>query len=220
MSHLADMDGRRRLASTPTELVIPGLFDSGPDHWQTRWLFLRPHSARVELGRWHAPTPDLWVAHLDRAIGRQRGSSILVAHSLGCLAVAWWAREASAARLAKVEGAMLVAPPDVDRHDAHTLLRPFAPAPRNPLPFRSLLVASRDDRYADFGRLAGLARAWGSELVDVGCRGHLNAESDLGDWPEGLALLDRLVAGRSTAPARQRRAGIASTIAPEAGRRS
>jgi predicted alpha/beta hydrolase family esterase len=28
--------------------------------------------------------------------------------------------------------------------------------------------------------------------VDVGARGHVNADSGLGDWPEGLALLRAL----------------------------
>lgn len=188
------------MADAPIELIIPGLFDSGPDHWQSHWVATRPRAVRVELGRWHEPSRDLWVAHLDRAIGRQRGPVVLVAHSLGCLAVAWWAQEASAARLSKVRGALLVAPPDVDRTDTHPLLQPFAPAPAGPLPFRSLLVASRDDRYADFVRLVGLAGAWGSDLVDVGRLGHINAESDLGDWPQGQALLGRLIAGRGGSP--------------------
>jgi len=183
------------MADRPVELIIPGLFDSGPDHWQSRWLALRAQSVRVELGRWHAPSRDLWVAHLDRAIGRQRGPVVLVAHSLGCLAVAWWAQEASAARLSKVRGAMLVAPPDVDRPGVHPLLQPFAPAPLAALPFPSLLVASRNDGYADFARLAWLAAAWGSRLADVGPCGHINAESGLGDWPQGLDLLERLIDG-------------------------
>lgn len=188
------------MTDRPVELIIPGLFDSGPDHWQSRWLALHPHSVRAELGGWHEPSRELWVAHLDRAIGRQRGPVVLIAHSLGCLAVAWWAREASAARLAKVRGAMLVAPPDVDRPGVQPLLRPFAPAPLAPLPFPSLLVASRDDRYADFARLAWLAGAWGSQLADVGPCGHINAESDLGDWPQGLGLLERLIGGGPGAP--------------------
>jgi predicted alpha/beta hydrolase family esterase len=190
------------MADTPVELIIPGLFDSGPDHWQSHWLALRPNAVRVELGRWHAPSRDLWVAHLDRAIGRQRGPVVLVAHSLGCLAVAWWAREASAARLAKVRGALLVAPPDVDRPGVHPLLLPFAPAPLTRLPFPSLFVASRDDRYADFARLAWLASAWGSQLVDAGLCGHINADSDLGDWPQGLGLLQRLIDGGPDVPPR------------------
>lgn len=188
------------MADTPVELIIPGLFDSGPDHWQTRWLALRPNAVRVELGRWHEPSRDLWVSHLDRAIGRQRGPVVLVAHSLGCLAIAWWAREASAARLSKVRGAMLVAPPDVDRGDTHPLLRPFAPAPLAPLPFATMLVASRDDHYADFTRLAWLAGAWGAEMIDAGQLGHINAESDLGDWAYGLSLLDRLTGGAGSPP--------------------
>jgi len=204
------------MADKPIELIIPGLFDSGPDHWQTRWLALRPNAARVELGRWHEPSRDLWVAHLDRAIGRQRGPVVLVAHSLGCLAVAWWAQEASAARLSKVRSAMLVAPPDVDRADVHPLLRPFAPAPLRALPFPSLLIASRDDRYADFARLAWLAGAWGAQLADVGLLGHINAESDLGDWPQGLALLDRLIGGGSRFPSQP--GGIAGH--PAGGRTS
>lgn len=188
------------MADTPVELVIPGLFDSGPDHWQSLWVAQRRNAVRVDLGGWQEPSRDLWVAHLDRAIGRQRGPVVLVAHSLGCLAVAWWAHEASAARLSKVRAAMLVAPPDVDRPGAHALLRPFAPAPLAPLPFPSLLVASQDDHYADFTRLAGLAGAWGSELIDVGRLGHINAESDLGDWPQGLGLLDRLIHRRPDFP--------------------
>jgi predicted alpha/beta hydrolase family esterase len=120
---------------------------------------------------------------------------VLVAHSLGCLAVAWWAQEASAARLSKIRGAMLVAPPDVDRPGVHPLLQPFAPAPLATLPFPSLLVASRNDGYADFARLAWLAAAWGSRLADVGPCGHINAESGLGDWPQGLDLLERLIDG-------------------------
>jgi predicted alpha/beta hydrolase family esterase len=188
------------MADAPVELIIPGLFDSGPDHWQSHWVATRPRAVRVELGRWHAPSRDLWVAHLDRAIGRQRGPVVLVAHSLGCLAVAWWARDASAARLCKVQAALLVAPPDVDRVDAHALLQPFAPAPSVALPFRSLLVASRDDRYADFASLARLADIWAADLADVGLLGHINAESDLGDWPQGQSLLDRLITGHDDAP--------------------
>lgn len=206
------------MAGKPVELIIPGLFDSGPDHWQSLWIDSRPNAVRVDLGGWHEPSRDLWVARLDRAIGRQRSPVVLVAHSLGCLTVAWWAREASAARLSKVRGAMLVAPPDVDRPGTHALLLPFAPAPLAPLPFPSLLVASRNDRYADFTRLAWLAGAWGSELVDVGRLGHINAESDLGDWPQGLGLLDRLIHGGPGFPSQPGGKAEPSLAPPAKGR--
>ena len=64
---------------------------------------------------------------------------------------------------------------------------------RKTLPFPSILVASRDDNRCPFELAAGLARDWGSEFVDAGHAGHLNAESGLGDWPQGHALLQRLM---------------------------
>jgi uncharacterized protein len=182
------------------ELIIPGLYDSGPEHWQSHWLHRRPQALKVELGVWDGPTPDPWIARLDRAIARRRQPVFLIAHSLGCLAVAWWAAQASTDRLHKVLGALLVAPPDVDRADAHALVRPFAPAPRGALPFPALLVASRTDRYGSFASLQALARDWACDLVDAGDAGHINADSGHGDWPEGIALLERLRL-RAAAPA-------------------
>jgi len=180
------------MASEVVELVIPGLHGSGPDHWQTLWCRERPQCRRIDLGDWDHPTRLLWVSRLDRAIAAAPGRVVLIAHSLGCHAVAWWAAEAPPARLEKVTAALLVAPPDVDRRDVHPLLLPFAPAPELFLPFRSALVASRDDPYASFERSAWIARVWGSDLIDVGRKGHINAESALGDWPEGQDFLARV----------------------------
>lgn len=73
------------------ELIIPGLFDSDADHWQSHWLRTRPHALKVELGAWDGPDPDQWIARLDRAIARRQHPVFLIAHSLGCLAVVWWA---------------------------------------------------------------------------------------------------------------------------------
>lgn len=174
------------------ELIIPGLFDSGPEHWQSHWLRNRPQALKVDLGAWDRPTPDQWIARLDRAIARRRQPVFLIAHSLGCLAVAWWAQHASADRRHKVRAALLVAPPDVERADAHHLLRPFAPVPRGRLPFPSLLVASRSDPYASFSRATDLADAWGSQLIDAGDAGHINVDPGAEDWADGIALIDRL----------------------------
>jgi predicted alpha/beta hydrolase family esterase len=38
-----------------------------------------------------------------------------------------------------------------------------------------------------------LARAWGSDFLNLGLKGHVNAESNLGDWPEGRAMLNSLM---------------------------
>jgi predicted alpha/beta hydrolase family esterase len=39
-----------------------------------------------------------------------------------------------------------------------------------------------------------MAEAWGARLVDIGDAGHVNAESNLGEWPAGHRLLVELLA--------------------------
>ena len=79
-----------------------------------------------------------------------------------------------------------------DLHDVlarrHSV-RGFAPMPLAPLPFRSIVVASSDDPFVTPARAEQFAKAWRAEIVNIGPRGHINAESNLGDWPQGLALL-------------------------------
>ncbi|NUN62062.1 MAG: serine hydrolase family protein, partial [Burkholderiaceae bacterium] len=57
----------------------------------------------------------------------------------------------------------------------------------------AVLVGSRDDPYCRFERAQALADAWGARFVDLGARGHINAESGLGDWPDGQALLQDIL---------------------------
>ena len=116
--------------------------------------------------------------------------AVLVAHSLGCHLVTAWA--AHSQHTARVVGALLVAPPDLGRVDGPPQLLAWAPVHRQPLPFASTAVLSSNDPFSAAERSLALAAAWGSELVSAGPAGHLNADSGLGDWPEGLALLHGL----------------------------
>lgn len=174
-----------------TVLTVPGLNGSGPGHWQSAWE-ADGLATRVELGEWSAPNRNLWVNRLNLAIHRAGQPVVLVAHSLGCLAVAWWAHYERPKWCDPVVGALLVAPPEVDLAAADSRLYAFAPTPLGPLPFPSLLVASRDDPYADAARLQRIAQFWGSEFHDAGEAGHINADSGLGGWEEGRQLLARL----------------------------
>ena len=63
------------------------------------------------------------------------------------------------------------------------------------LPFKSLLLASRTDPYCSFERARALATDWGSDFVDCGACGHINAEAGLDDWPQGHELLLALMRG-------------------------
>jgi predicted alpha/beta hydrolase family esterase len=170
-------------------LVLPGYGDSGPAHWQTLWE-ARHGYTRVVQADWLAPQRDDWVRTLEHAVRHAPPPVTLVAHSLGCILVAHWARSGTVER---VGGALLVAPPDVD--EIHHLLpevESFAPVPLDRLPFRSIVVASTTDPYVTAERARGMADGWGATFVDIGDAGHVNAESNLGDWPDGHRLLDQL----------------------------
>ena len=180
--------------ASPTILTVPGLEGSGADHWQTLWEKSRPGTVRADLGDWTAPQRNAWVARLEDAITRAQAPVILVAHSLGCLAVAWWAKVLPQPYGWPVAGALLVAPADVDRDDAPVALRGFAPTPAAPLPFPSIVVASADDPWMTVRRAHSLAVNWGSRFVDAGPLGHINVASGIGSWPDGLDLVDGLAA--------------------------
>jgi predicted alpha/beta hydrolase family esterase len=179
--------------ATPVRLlVLPGLGGSGPEHWQTRWEASEPGCARVHQREWDRPDLGEWLAAVDEALGAGEGPVVLVAHSLACALVAHGARRASWAR---VVGALLVAPADVD---SPTRTPPethgFGPIPVEPLPFAATVVSSQNDPFVAVDRARELARLWGAEFVDAGVIGHINADSALGDWPEGRRLLRALVA--------------------------
>jgi predicted alpha/beta hydrolase family esterase len=183
------------LRRSPTCLIVPGLGNSGPGHWQTIWEQERIDCGRVELGCWDAPVRNVWIGRIDQAVRAAGGPVVLVAHSLGCIAVAWWAGLLGEDVTSRVAGALLVAPPDVDRSDRPAAIAGFAPMPLAPLPFPSIVVASTDDPYCRRARAEEMASAWLADLVLFEDIGHINTASGLGRWSEGQALLDRLMEG-------------------------
>ena len=50
-------------------------------------------------------------------------------------------------------------------------------------------MISSDDPYCDSTRAMQMVHDWGAQLHVLGAFGHINAESGLGDWPEGRQLL-------------------------------
>ena len=173
-------------------LILPGLDDSGPRHWQSAWSRL-PHFRRVEFETWSAPTLDDWVPRLDRAVRESPRPLVLVGHSLGCIAAAWWASLSwGDAYRERVCGALLVAPPDIEDDRIDPRIRDFRPMPQLRLPFPSIVVASQNDSYCGLGRAETFAAAWGSDFVDAGRVGHINADAPIGAWADGLRLLARL----------------------------
>jgi predicted alpha/beta hydrolase family esterase len=175
--------------------ILPGLSNSGPEHWQSQWERIDPTCRRILQAEWEEPVCADWVATLDRAVRRAAGPIVLVGHSSACALVAHWASSAEPDNTARVRGALLVGPSDPAGPNYPVGPTGFAPMPRNRLPFRSTVVASADDRYVDLEQARSYAAAWGSTFVDIGVAGHINAASNLGEWPAGYSLLENLRRG-------------------------
>ncbi|MBO9516625.1 MAG: serine hydrolase family protein [Porphyrobacter sp.] len=192
MAHYLEL-GPESLRDDPLILIVPGMHNSNPNHWQSRWEQQCSDCRRVDLGMWDDPHRNTWVNKLNLAIHRADRPVILVAHSLGCLAVAWWAEFEQPVHGNPVVGALLVAPPDVDRPGTDPRLARFGSCPREALPFPSFLAASQDDRLCSLRTAQLLARDWGSRFAFAGAIGHINAESGIGDWHFGKTLLAQLL---------------------------
>jgi predicted alpha/beta hydrolase family esterase len=175
---------------TPRILTIPGLWNSGPQHWQTYWEAKSPELVRVMQRDFDHPDRDEWVATLDATIRSCSSPPVLAAHSLGCSLVAQWAKDCGGSGVA---GAFLVAPSDVEAPGYPIEGRSFATMPLVRLPFPSIVVASTDDEYVSLDRARVFADAWGSRLEIIGPAGHINGASGYGPWPEGEAMLRDLV---------------------------
>jgi uncharacterized protein len=173
--------------TTPV-LILPGIGGSGPEHWQTAWEGLHPEYRRIHMPDWDAPELGVWLREIEAAVRAAASLPLVVAHSLGCLALAHWA-----SRGGRLHGALLVAVPDPEGPEFPEAARSFAPVPLTALPFPSRVAVSRNDPYGSVAFAARCAAAWHSELCDVGALGHINAESRLGDWPEGERLLRGLL---------------------------
>lgn len=173
-------------------LTIPGLGGSGEKHWQTVWENRHNGCTRVRQDNWNIPDFDAWMVSLHAAIKACKKPPLLVAHSLGCALVVHWASKHA---YTPIQGALLVAPADVDSEEhtppeAHV----FAPLPLEPLPFPSTVVCSSNDTYVSPHRAHVFATAWGADYINIGPHGHINADSHLGFWDEGWNLLQNVTA--------------------------
>jgi len=178
------------VSTSPPILILPGWQNSGPAHWQSLWQD-QLGGTRVEQHDWMRPLRGDWIARLEDVLLSLHAPAVLVAHSMGCQLVAAWAAHSKNSQ--RVKAALLVAPGDAEREELRPVLGSWSPLVLKPLPFPSTLVASTDDPYCTLVRATQFANAWGSQLVNIGARGHINADSGLGNWPDGQALLQELI---------------------------
>ena len=180
---------RKTMKSSETSiLVVAGHMGSGPDHWQTRLISKLSSAQLVEQEDWLHRSLVKAIDAMVQAVVEAEKPVVFVAHSIGALLVAHSvAALSSNGAIDKVKGAYLVVPPSAAALALLQGIDPkFVSAPRAPLPFPSLLVASSNDPYSSMEDSADLAIAWGSHLVEAGEAGHINAASGHGPWPEGM----------------------------------
>jgi len=179
-----------------TALIVPGLRDHVPQHWQTLL------AARLERVRTVPPLEHdtlscaARVAAIERELDRIEGPVVFVAHSAGAMMVVHWAAQGRR----NIRAALLAAPADLETpmpagYPALETLREhgWLPIPRAALPFPSIVAASTNDPLARYERVLEMADAWGSRLIEIGAVGHLNPASGFGAWPRGEALVRQLL---------------------------
>ena len=190
--------------AAPTILIVPGLRDHVPAHWQT---LLEQKLGNAKSVPRMEPSQDKlscagWVAELDKSLAAISGPVILVAHSAGVMIVVQWAQH----HRRPIAGALLAAPPDFesplpDGYPTQKVLRDsgWLPTPRTALPFPTIVAASTNDPRGRYERIEALAQAWGSKVVNLGDVGHLNPASGYGEWPRAEEFI-RELSRTSTSP--------------------
>ena len=179
-----------RMKKMATQILIaPGFGNSGEEHWQTYWQKENKDFVRIEQRDWFQPRADEWAEAIEKYVRDASGEVVVVAHSLACIALAHWAQKTSLT----IKGALLVAPPDANNEKLKNVVEGFSPVPLKKLPFKSIVLASTNDEYNPIDNAELFAKNWGSEFVNIGRKGHINALSNLQNWPEGRSYLLRLL---------------------------
>ncbi|MDL2339085.1 MAG: alpha/beta hydrolase [Pseudomonadota bacterium] len=164
-----------RVPQPPRLLIVPGLHNSGPTHWQSWLQSLHPSAVRVEQRDWAQPLLDRWAARITSTLDRQGdGPWLVAAHSFGCLALV---RHLVLQPDTRVAGVLLVAPADPDKFGVAGLL------PQGALTVPGTMVVSNTDPWMRAAAARAWAQRWGCHTVNLGDAGHINTASGFGPLP-------------------------------------
>lgn len=168
----------------PEFLFLAGYGNSTGNHWQAKWFNAFLGNIWVEQ-HWESPKRDEWVNAIDSALATISSPVVVISHSLGGLAFVEFANQYPERVQQKIRGALLVAVPDADADSFPAAICGFSSTPTQRIAIPTLMVASSDDPYCSLERSNHFANVWGSRLVNVGAKGHINSQAGFGDWPEG-----------------------------------
>jgi len=169
--------------------ILPGLNNSGPEHWQTHWENDYGFT-RIQQHNWDYPVAGNWLQTIEKTLSAYNYTDIvLIGHSLACCTIVKWAQQYQHT----IKAALLVAPSDTEAASYPPGTTGFTPMPVFTLPFKSMVIASSNDAYVTLQRSTHFATSWGSKLINAGPLGHINAASGIGHWPQGYSFLQQLI---------------------------
>jgi len=167
-------------------LIVPGLGNSGEEHWQTYFEKSGDHFHRINQQEWDAPDCGDWVSTIDLELQvYDPATVVLIGHSLGCVTIAHWAEKYNR----KIKGALLVAPSDIEAPVYDFPATGFSPIPVSKIGFKTIVVASANDPWVSLERAKYFAGNWGSDFINIGNAGHINTAAGYGPWQQGFDLL-------------------------------
>lgn len=170
-------------------LIVPGLGNSGEEHWQTYFENSGNNFFRIIQQEWDAPICEEWIKTIDQKVVEfDLSTVVLIGHSLGCSTIAHWAKKCNK----QIKGALLVAPSDLEAPQYDFPAMGFAPIPLDKLNFKSIVVASSNDPWVSLERAKLFAKSWGSEFINIGKAGHINVASGHTNWDEGIQILNTI----------------------------
>jgi len=169
--------------------IIPGINNSGPQHWQSYWQ-QKYGFERIEQEEWDQPVFEKWNENLVQSIesNKSEKNNILIAHSLGCLLTIKALPEIQN----YISGLFLVAVPDPARAFFDGPLKTFRGIPEKNLSIPGYLVYSENDEFSTIDFSVKQGKLWGLKTINAGSIGHINSDSNLGEWEEGYELFSRL----------------------------
>lgn len=170
--------------------IIPGIHNSGPQHWQTYWQ-QKYGFERIEQEEWDQPVFEKWKENLIQSIkaNKYEKNNVLIAHSLGCLLTV----KALSEIQNQVLGLFLVAVPDPATAFFDGRLKTFRDIPNKNISIPGYLVYSENDEFSNINFSVKQGKLWGLKTINAGNIGHINSDSNLGEWEEGYELFRRLM---------------------------
>jgi predicted alpha/beta hydrolase family esterase len=171
-----------RLQNIPV-VIVPGLRNSDERHWQSAWQNLLPGSQRIEVADWHIAELEKWRNAILKTLTSLEQPALLIAHSFGSLASASIAHDYPSL----VRGALLVAPAAPQKFGIEAKL------PQSEIARPLHLIGSDSDPWLGEQQAEQLAKDWGAAYHRTIGKGHINSESQLGVWSEGLIQLEKFL---------------------------